>query len=45
MLPDVYSPKEKPWVKIENASTAELKNQISKCPSAALSYFENSENK
>jgi len=24
-LPNVYNPKERPWVKIENASTEELK--------------------
>jgi uncharacterized Fe-S cluster protein YjdI len=37
-LPQVYSPKERPWIKIENASSDELKAQISKCPSGALSY-------
>lgn len=39
-LPKVYNPKEKPWVKIENASTQELKNQLKKCPSGALSFIE-----
>lgn len=38
LLPKVYNPKEKPWIKVENASTEALKNQISKCPSGALSY-------
>ena len=37
-LPNVYNPKQRPWVKIENASTEELKAQIDKCPSGALSY-------
>lgn len=37
-LPNVYKPGESPWVSIENASTEELKSQISKCPSGALSY-------
>lgn len=37
-LPKVYNPKEKPWIKIEHASTEELKAQIHKCPSGALSY-------
>lgn len=37
-LPQVYSPKEKPWIKPENASTDELIAQISKCPSGALGY-------
>ena len=40
MLPNVYKPKEKPWVTVENATTDELKNQISKCPSGALSFKE-----
>ena len=40
-LPQVYKPKEKPWIKIENATTVELKSQIGKCPSRALSYYEN----
>lgn len=38
MLPKVYNPKERPWIKVENATTDELKHQISKCPSGALSY-------
>lgn len=37
-LPKVYNPKEKPWIKIENATSEELKNQINHCPSGALSY-------
>ncbi len=37
-LPQVYNPKAKPWIAIEQAKTEELKDQISKCPSGALSY-------
>lgn len=37
-LPQVYNPKERPWIKIENATTDELVAQIKKCPSGALSY-------
>lgn len=40
-LPKVYNPDEKPWLKIENATTEELKDQINKCPSGALSYYIN----
>ena len=40
-LPKVYNPKERPWIKIENVTTPELKAQIAKCPSKALSYLEN----
>lgn len=39
-LPKVYKPKEKPWLTIENATTEELKDQISHCPSGALSFIE-----
>jgi|TARA_R110000737_G_scaffold193924_1_gene215148 uncharacterized Fe-S cluster protein YjdI len=37
-LPNVYNPKEKPWIKVDNATTDELKDQISTCPSGALSW-------
>ncbi|MDP3469099.1 MAG: (4Fe-4S)-binding protein [Daejeonella sp.] len=37
-LPQVYKPKESPWITIENASTEELKAQVSRCPSGALTY-------
>lgn len=39
MLPKVYKPRERPWIKIENASTEELIKQVDKCPSGALSYI------
>lgn len=39
-LPQVYNPKARPWLKIENATTEELKNQITTCPSGALSFIE-----
>ena len=42
-LPKVYDPKGSPWITIENATTEELKNQVNKCPSGALSFYENSE--
>lgn len=38
-LPNVYNPDEKPWIKQNNATTDELKAQIAKCPSGALSYY------
>ena len=40
-LPQVYNPREKPWIKIENASNEELMVQIKKCPSGALTYLMN----
>ena len=42
-LPDVYKPKERPWIQIENATTAELIAQIKQCPSGALTYRMNNE--
>ena len=40
-LPKVYKPKDTPWIQIENASTSELKDQINRCPSGALSFTVN----
>jgi len=41
-LPNVFKPKEKPWINPDAASTDELVNQVKQCPSGALSYFMNS---
>ena len=38
MLPDVYNPQERPWLKPENATVAQLKEQIDACPSGALGW-------
>ncbi|HEX7904345.1 MAG TPA: (4Fe-4S)-binding protein [Chitinophagaceae bacterium] len=40
-LIDVFNPKEKPWVKMEGASTERIIEQVRKCPSGALSYYMN----
>ena len=37
-LPNVYKPEERPWIQAENGTTEELKAQIRKCPSGALTY-------
>ena len=37
MLPQVYNPASRPWIKPEKATTLQLIEQISKCPSGALS--------
>ena len=39
-LPEVYRPKEKPWIRPELASEEALKEQIARCPSGALSFRE-----
>lgn len=38
MLPEVYNLQERPWVKLENATTDRIVAQVEKCPSGALSY-------
>lgn len=42
-LGEVFNPKIKPWIKVENADTARVVEQIKKCPSGALSYYMNAE--
>ena len=42
-LPQVFNPMEKPWVKMEAASTDEIIAQIERCPSGALSCYMNAE--
>jgi uncharacterized Fe-S cluster protein YjdI len=37
-LPNVFQPNERPWIKIDAASTDELVKAIKKCPSGALTY-------
>jgi uncharacterized Fe-S cluster protein YjdI len=38
-LSKVFRPKEKPWIKIDAASTNDLVEQVRKCPSGALGYY------
>lgn len=38
LLPQVYKVGDRPWIKPYNAPTEELKAQIDRCPSGALSY-------
>lgn len=42
-LPEVFRPKEKPWIKPDAASTESVINQVKSCPSGALSYYMNGE--
>lgn len=37
-LPSVFKPKERPWVNTEGATEKEIAEQVSKCPSGALTY-------
>ena len=40
-LSKVFDSKAKPWINAEGASTEEIKAQVNKCPSGALSFFMN----
>jgi len=42
-LPNVFRPKDKPWVKIDAAITNDIVDTIKKCPSGALSFYMNNE--
>ena len=42
-LPKVFQPKEKPWIKPNQATTEELIEQVNKCPSGALTFYPNQE--
>ena len=44
-LPKVYKPGERPWINENAASSDELREQISACPSGALTYLENKDKK
>lgn len=39
LLPKVYDPKARPWIRMENADDEALMAQIDQCPSGALSYI------
>lgn len=40
-LPEVFKPKEKPWVQTEHAKTDSIVAAVKGCPSGALSYYMN----
>ena len=40
-LPQVFDVKAKPWINMEGAISAAIINQVHKCPTGALSYFNN----
>lgn len=42
-LKQVFNPMEKPWIKPEGASTAEIIERVNNCPSGALSFYYNHE--
>lgn len=42
-LPSVFQPQDMPWIKMDNASTAEITAEVAKCPSGALSILKSKE--
>ena len=37
-LPEVFQPRERPWVKLDGADLQRITKQINECPPQALSY-------
>jgi uncharacterized Fe-S cluster protein YjdI len=42
-LSEVFNPHNRPWVNMDGAATANIIDQVNKCPSGALSYYMNDE--
>ena len=42
-LIEVFNPKERPWIKMDGATTEKIIEQVRRCPSGALSYYLNEE--
>lgn len=42
-LPEVFNPNLRPWVNVHAATEQEIIDQVSRCPSKALSYYKNDE--
>ena len=42
-LMQVFNPRKRPWIDAKAASTEQIIDQVNKCPSGALSYFRNDE--
>ena len=40
-LNEVFNPGDKPWIKMDGASSERIVEQVKKCPSGALSYYIN----
>ncbi len=42
-LIEVFNPRERPWIKMDGATTQRIIEQVRQCPSGALSYFMNAD--
>ena len=40
-LGEVFDPKNKPWIKVDGVDSARIVQQVSQCPSGALSIIRN----
>ena len=38
-LPEVFKPKQRPWITPEGSTKEKIIDQVKKCPSGALSYL------
>lgn len=41
--PNIFDPRERPWITPEGGTTQQIIDQVKQCPSGALSYFMNNE--
>jgi uncharacterized Fe-S cluster protein YjdI len=44
-LLEVFNPQHRPWINIKGATTEKIIEQVKKCPSGALTYFMNEDQK
>lgn len=44
-LNEVFNPQKRPWIDMDGASTERIIEQVKKCPSGALSFYFNEEEK
>lgn len=42
-LYNVFQPKSRPWVKMDGASSERIRAQVDKCPSGALTWYNNAD--
>ncbi|MCT8338580.1 (4Fe-4S)-binding protein [Flavobacteriaceae bacterium TK19130] len=40
-LPEVFKPKVRPWIQLDNSNTSDIVDTVKACPSGALSYYMN----
>lgn len=44
-LIEVFNPRKRPWIDMKGADTEKIIEQVSKCPSGAISYYRNEDKK